>query len=334
VGADRVVVTGATGNVGSALLRQLDGDVVGIARHAPDRVPPFDRAEWVEVDLGAPDATEALAEACAGASALVHLAWAIQPDEHPDEAERTAQAGMRTVLDAVVAAGVPHLVFTSSTSVYAPARVPVGEDQPRTGIAGSTYSAQKNAAEDELDRFADEHPDVLVTRLRPGLIVQRAAARQFTRLFLGRLAPRPLLRLARRGLLPFVPVPAGLQVQLVHSDDVAAAVVLALRHRPSGAVDVATDALDARGIAAVVGARPLSVPPGLVRGLVRLLDAVGPGHLTPGWFALLTGTPVVTCRRARDELGWTPRRTGAEVARELLDGLVDDATGTGPVLAG
>ena len=95
----RIVVVGATGNVGTALLRALHEEprvtsVVGIARRLPDRgAEPYRHAEWVPVDLAAEDdpddaphdgtATEAviarLAEHFRGADAVVHLAWAIQP---------------------------------------------------------------------------------------------------------------------------------------------------------------------------------------------------------------------------------------------------------------
>ena len=55
----RVVIVGASGNVGTALLRQLATDatvtsVVGVARRAPDRVPPapYDIASWHSLDIG------------------------------------------------------------------------------------------------------------------------------------------------------------------------------------------------------------------------------------------------------------------------------------------
>ena len=40
-----------------------------------------------------------------------------------------------------------------------------------------------------------------------------------------------------------------------------------------------------------------------------------------GWVDLALGVPVMDTGRARRELGWSPRRTGGEALRELLDGL-------------
>ncbi|WNB84355.1 hypothetical protein [Cellulomonas sp. ATA003] len=60
----RVVVVGASGNAGTALLRRFSGDdiitsVVGVARRAPsgDIPPPYDVAQWVACDIGRPGRT-------------------------------------------------------------------------------------------------------------------------------------------------------------------------------------------------------------------------------------------------------------------------------------
>ncbi|MEU4744819.1 NAD(P)H-binding protein, partial [Actinosynnema sp. NPDC023658] len=79
----KVVITGASGNVGTGVLRALaaDGDheVVGICRRPPPRVPPFGRVTWHACDLGADTAPDALDEAVRGADAVVHTAWMFQP---------------------------------------------------------------------------------------------------------------------------------------------------------------------------------------------------------------------------------------------------------------
>jgi UDP-glucose 4-epimerase len=74
----RVIVTGATGNVGTATLRALSVDervdeIVGIARRLPElRIP---KVSWVAADVSRDDLVGPLR----GADALVHLAWLIQP---------------------------------------------------------------------------------------------------------------------------------------------------------------------------------------------------------------------------------------------------------------
>ena len=85
----RIVITGATGNVGTALLRRLtdhgDNDLVGLARRVPDPGARGDgRLTWVSADLTDPTIGILLEETFRGADAVVHLAWGFQPSHNPD----------------------------------------------------------------------------------------------------------------------------------------------------------------------------------------------------------------------------------------------------------
>jgi len=101
----RVVIVGATGNTGTALLRALADEpevtsVVGIARRLPDRdAPPYSTAEWVTADISSTEPDDVvvgrLAEAFRGADAVVHLAWLIQPNRDRDLLRRTNVEGTR-----------------------------------------------------------------------------------------------------------------------------------------------------------------------------------------------------------------------------------------------
>src|SRR5687768_1037518 len=108
----RIVVTGATGNVGSRLLPQLLScsdvtSVVGIARRLP--ASPDPRVEWHALDVAEDD----LSPAVRGADVVVHLAWLLQPSHDPDEMRRVNLLGSRRVFDAFVREGVPALVHAS-----------------------------------------------------------------------------------------------------------------------------------------------------------------------------------------------------------------------------
>src|SRR3954447_363532 len=117
----RVVVTGATGNIGSALLRRLtrspEHDVIGLARRlpagAPEGVDPS-RVLWESVDLTDDSAATRLEDVVSGADAVVHLAWGFQPSHNNAYLEQLGVGGTTKVVDAVAAAGVPHLVHMSS----------------------------------------------------------------------------------------------------------------------------------------------------------------------------------------------------------------------------
>src|SRR5690348_17337010 len=110
----RVAVTGASGNVGTALLRRLTApeaglaEVRGLARRQPPDRAPYDRVRWHLADLGAKGSEPGIAAFVDGVDAVVHLAWALQPGRRPDQLHRVNVEGTRRVARAAVAAGVPQ----------------------------------------------------------------------------------------------------------------------------------------------------------------------------------------------------------------------------------
>jgi UDP-glucose 4-epimerase len=123
----RVVVTGATGNIGTALLRALAvrpeiTSIVGVARRVPARDADRlgEHLSWHSVDITEPSATRRLTVAFRGADAVIHLAWRIIADHDRPAQARTNRAGSRRVIDAVLASGVQHVVHLSSAAVYSP----------------------------------------------------------------------------------------------------------------------------------------------------------------------------------------------------------------------
>ncbi|MEV3900985.1 NAD-dependent epimerase/dehydratase family protein [Mycobacterium sp. NPDC050551] len=330
----RVVVTGASGNVGAGVLRALherlpDAQVVGVCRRPPTTGEKYERVRWHAVDLASPDAAADLEPAMRDADVVVHLALAIQPVRDTDYLYRANVIGTQSLLSAMTAAGVRQLVYASSLGIYAPGRgEPVSEDWPDTGQPASTYSRHKVMVERILDRFVEEHPDTVVARFRPTVVVQREAAWLIRSLYLGPLVPRAALELLRRGAIRVLPLPRGIALQFVHADDVGDAVVRMMQHRAHGSYNIAANVLDSTALAAVVGARAVGVNPKLMRAVVSALSVSRVVALTPGWYDVATNSPVMDTSKARRELGWAPTRTSAESAIELLDGMADGAAGT------
>jgi UDP-glucose 4-epimerase len=97
----RVVIVGAAGNVGTALLRRLHDDpdvsLAGIARRLPDPEGVYAGVDWHAIDIGDPAAAEPLAEVFDGADAVVHLGWQIQPSHDRRRLYRTNVLGSRSV---------------------------------------------------------------------------------------------------------------------------------------------------------------------------------------------------------------------------------------------
>jgi nucleoside-diphosphate-sugar epimerase len=254
----RVAVTGATGNVGTAVVRALtarDHEVVGLARRPPGpstdpSSPSYAGVEWHSVDLTrSPGAV--LRRAFRDADAVVHLAWGFQPTRDEAYLEQLGVGGTREVIAAVADARVGQLAHMSSLGVYSAGTGLADETWPTEGIPTSAYSRHKVAAERLLDVFEPAHPDTVVTRMRPVLIGQRRAAAGMLRYVLPAGVPRSAIRLAK-----VVPMDRDMRLQFVHADDVADAFVRALEARAGGAFNLAADpVLTPADIAAVLGGR-------------------------------------------------------------------------------
>ncbi|GAA3884012.1 NAD-dependent epimerase/dehydratase family protein [Saccharothrix violaceirubra] len=313
-------MTGATGNVGTALLRRLaagpDVRVHGVSRRRPDPVEPYAGVDWTPVDLAREGAEEVLSGVFADADAVVHLAWKIQPGRDETALFRTNVAGSDRVFHAAVAAGVRHLVHLSSVGAYSPAVKdrPKDETWPTDGVRTSAYSRHKAAVERILDGLERDHPDLVVSRVRPGLILQPEAASELRDYFLGPLVPTWLFRTR----VPLVPLPDNLVLQFVHADDVADALALLVRERIGGAVNLAAEpVLTPRDLAAALGGRRVPLSPSVLRFLVGLTWRLRLHPSPPGWLDLALTTPVLDTTKARD-LGWKPRHDARSTLRALV----------------
>src|ERR687897_1919342 len=166
----RVLVVGATGNVGTSVLRSLVGEegvesVLGLARRLPDLTVP--KVEWAPADVVDDD----LIPHFAGADAVVLLAWLIQPSRDLTKQWMVNVEGSTRVARAAKEAGVPSLVYASSVGAYSagPKDRRVDEGWPTGGVPSSYYGRHKAEVERRLDRFEAEAPDVRLVRKRPGI---------------------------------------------------------------------------------------------------------------------------------------------------------------------
>jgi nucleoside-diphosphate-sugar epimerase len=317
----KVVIVGASGNIGSALIRELADrghDIIGVARRRPEVTPlatALASVRWESADI----ATSALDPIVAGADAVVHLAWLFQPSHDPDLTWSTNAVGTRRLLDAVARHHVPAVIVNSSIAAYSPSDGRrVDESWPTDGPSSAAYAREKAYVERVLDIFELEHPDIRVVRMRPAFVFQRSAATEQRRIFGGPLLPA---RLLDPKLIPLLPVPRGLQMQAVHSGDLARALAMVVEQPVSGAFNITTDdILDRDALAEVFSARALDVPPKLVR---HALGAAWALHLVPApanLFDALMRLPMMSAERARTELSWEPEHTGREALEAFLEG--------------
>lgn len=319
----RIVIVGATGNVGTSLAELLSSDpdvgsVLGLARRLPRW--PLPKVSWVSANVGGE-----LVSHFRGADVVIHLAWLFQPTHDRVTTWRTNVLGSQRVFQAAAQAGVPALVYASSVGAYSPSSHGrrVTEDCPTHGWPGASYTREKAYVERLLDIFERDHPRMRVVRLRPGFIFKRQSAQQQRRLFLGPLIPH---RLVRGETLPFLPSLRQLRFQAVHSRDAAQAYRLAALREVQGAFNIAAEpVVDTAELGNLLGARTVSVPSQPLRALLSGAWHMHLVPVSPGLLDAVLHMPLMDTTRAHEELGWTPEYSASDALEDFLNGLHDGA---------
>jgi nucleoside-diphosphate-sugar epimerase len=296
-----VAVTGVSGFIGQRLLPLLDASpavtrIVGLDVRDPARRArklEFHRADILNADL---------APHLRNVDALVHLAAIVGPI--PDEAliARVNADGTRRVLDAATRAGVRRVVRCSSAAVYGAWEnnpVPLTEEavlRPNPGYLPAILDAECERA---LADWANGTHERVATRLRVAPVVGPGASSVLAAAATGH-PPVPLRR-------PAAPV------QVVHVDDVASALLLAVERCLPGVYNVAADGwLRSEDADALVPHRRLvRLPYEAAERALQLLWGTGLGDAPPAVVPYLAQPWVVANDRIKDA-GWAPGYTNEE----------------------
>jgi nucleoside-diphosphate-sugar epimerase len=333
----RIVITGASGNIGTALLKRLaaaggDYTLHGVARRKPPPVGVYRTARWHQLDLADPHAVTRLQRVFTGAQCVIHLAWGFQPTRNTRYLDAVGIHGSSAVLAAARAAKVAQLVHMSSVGTYAAGRYGqrVDESWSTAGIASSPYSRAKAAVEALLDDYEHGPGDGLViTRMRPGFVVQRDAAEGLRRYTIPAYIDPAWLR-----LLPVLPMDRSMTIPVIHADDVADAIVKAVERRAAGAFNLSGEPpvrLD--DIARAMGAKPIHVPSTVLRMLVQTSWLARLQPIDPGWLDLVYAVPLLDTARARTVLDWSPQHDALQAVDEVIDGFIHHSATPSPVLS-
>ncbi|MEP6666088.1 MAG: NAD-dependent epimerase/dehydratase family protein [Nocardioidaceae bacterium] len=175
----RIVIIGGTGNIGTALLRQLraadeNHEVHVVARRRPAQlVGDLRDVHMHSVDVASDD-VRPLAEA----DAVVHLGWLFQPSHQPDITWDNNVVGTSRLLGCLRPGRASILVVASSIAAYSPVsnHRKVNESWSTHGASSAAYSREKAYVERLLDAFEGDHEDVRVVRVRPAFVFQRGSA--------------------------------------------------------------------------------------------------------------------------------------------------------------
>ncbi|MDE0291305.1 MAG: NAD-dependent epimerase/dehydratase family protein [Candidatus Dadabacteria bacterium] len=225
-----VAVTGAAGFIGSRLVKRLaQSDHV-------DRVIALD---CLPLDISSPKVTafqKDIQESTADilreyrVDAVVHLAFLLRPGHDRKAAHRVNVSGMAQVIHDCWAAGVKHLLYLSSTTVYGArsgTEGPYTEESPVRPVRGFQYAENKAAAELKLKTFAMNNPNSRVTILRGCTVMAPQCENFVTEVF---------FRLASVRVLGADP-----QMQFIHLDDLLDAFELCLLKPASGVFNITAE---------------------------------------------------------------------------------------------
>lgn len=293
----KIVVTGANGFVGSALVQNLRAsghEVVPVVRSARGMA-----GERIVTDMCDP---AAWADALKGAEAVVHSAARVhvlrETERDPESQFQRVNTEATVVLaNAAAKAGVRRLVFLSTVGVNGdetPAGRPFREDDPPH--PRGPYALSKLAAERELREIATETGLELVI-VRPPLVYGPGSKGRFA----------TLMTWLRRGR----PLPLGLvdnRRHFIAIDNLVDFIAVGLAHQGAANqtflvadAESVSSAEFARRLAQALGrpARLIPVPPGLMWTAARLL---GKAAAARG----LLGCLEIDIGKSRRLLDWTP----------------------------
>jgi dihydroflavonol-4-reductase len=320
----KILITGATGFVGSAVLRRLLGEgyhVRALVRPTSDlRNLEGTGAEVVTGDL---NDRNSLGLAVDGCDALFHVAadyrlWVLRPEP----LYRSNVRGTRDIMRAALAAGVKRIVYTSSVATLGFTRdgSPADETTPVTidDMIGH-YKRSKFLAEAEVSRMVEKDglPAVIVNPSTP--IGPRD------------IKPTPTGRIILEAAAGRMPAYVDTGLNVVHVDDVAAGHLLAFERGKIGERYI----LGARNmtlkeilteLAAITG-RPaprVRLPHNLVLPIAYVAETWGRLTGKEGLFLTVDGIRMAKKRmffsaeKARQDLGFVTRPVG-EALRDAVD---------------
>lgn len=306
----RVFLTGASGYLGGVLtthlarLPDVEG-ITGVALTAP-KGPLPEKMRFLGMDIRSPD----LSRVMVGHDIVIHTACIVLWPSTMDARERDAinLEGTQNVAETARANRVAQFVHVSSMAAYNPAlaqgQTDVAEDFPLGDGRTDFYYWNAKAEGERLVTRTFTHSGTVLTRVRPIYII----------------GPRnwPLIRQYQKNAVNFPR--CNPRRQFIHEDDVAAAIVHALRERLEGAFNVVPDdTVRISDVWRMVGARFVPTVPLWLAWLVtwvRWRYFRSPIH--PSWVADML-VDFTGSNKKLKKSGWQPRFSSVQALLTAID---------------
>jgi UDP-glucose 4-epimerase len=308
IGSDEsVVVTGVVGRLGKRVVRLLHRmvRVIGVDRREfPDR--PKD-VTHLRIDLRRKKMRDVFR--AGNVRAVVHLGVMHDPRASANDHHSWNVVGFGKMLESMAQFGVKKLVVLSSASVYGPRPDNpqfLAEESPLLG--SQDFSEIRDLIEVDMlaQSFFWRHPSCETVILRPTHILGAV-----------KNAPSNYLR------LPVAPTLMGFDpmIQVIHFDDVARAVVMALRPGARGIFNLAgPEPVPLSRVLKMLGRPRLPIPHGAARSMLSQLFRYRLSSFPAPELDHIKYVCMVDDRRARDALGYAPRHGLRDTVFSVEDG--------------
>ena len=301
----KVLVTGSSGYLGSQTVAGLAAraDLAVIALDVREPATRLPGVTYEIADIRAPEVDAIVGRQLP--DVVVHLASIVTPGKHSNRAfEYDVDVnGTRNLLQACVSHGVRRLIVSSSGAAYGyHADNPewLTEDDPVRGNDVFAYSCHKRLVEEMLADYRASHPELEQIVFRIGTILGPTVRNQITDLF-----EKPKILAIAGSDSPFV---------FIHDQDVVGAILHGIDSRATGIFNVAGDGkLTIFEIAGRLGKSCRVLPAGLLKTALWVLKKLNLTQYGPEQLDFLRYRPVLLNTRLKNEFGYTPRLSSAQV---------------------
>lgn len=226
----RILMTGGSGYIGSLVMKKLSEyphvqEIINLDLRLPQQRLP--KVKTIKRDVSQ-DMCDLFGSDEAAIDMAIHAAWTVDPLRDSSEQRRICIGGTQRFLEGCLAGGVKHILFVSSATAYGahPEHDQLcDESTPPRSEYHFQYSSEKRESEALFQRYANDHPDVLLQVVRPVVVAGPNVSN-----FIFRAVTKPL---------QFMAYGHDPQMQLIHEEDVARAIVEILLSRVPGFFNLA-----------------------------------------------------------------------------------------------
>ena len=305
----RVAITGAAGYFGRKIIERLEKNeecekIVGISRRQFNH--SFKKLDYYQMDVRNAQLKNLFKKY--DVDAIIHLAFVLNSIHDEKEMHNINVNGAKNVLEAAKYVGAKKIIMTSSTMVYGawPDNPEyLTEESPLRGHRRYYYNKDKIEIEKLSNKFKEENPDILLTILRPCLVLGPTVNHFYSRLL----------------DWPFLPLVDGKNpdIQFIHEDDVARAYEIFLMNDIPGVFNiVGKGTMKWKEIIEEAGKKAVRLPGFILYPTLSLLWNLHLTEVPPDVLDFIKYRWVASGEKAKKEAGFVAKYTTKETLYSFL----------------